>query len=257
MTTIVVLTPRVVADSRRLRPLRRSLTSLSFVSSLVLSYLSSDGVSLSTTRVAAVTPSCARVHLRHVRRTLLCLPLQSRYPHGPPYRSLCLSFTSIGYYIFHRNEGTDTARPTTAKPICRCTYGRARTRVWVHRIRGGDGGGVGVRVGRREVGDGTRDTSLGREREGQREWGTHGLPSFLRVPPSCGTLSSLRIRTSCAFSLFLLYSLHSVVPASHSRIVRFSISFDYARYHRRFSCVSSVECRLAWQKKRISGLYLP
>lgn len=59
MTTIVVLTPCVVADSRRLRPLRRSLTSLSFVSSLVLSFLSSNGVSLSTTRVAAVTLSCA------------------------------------------------------------------------------------------------------------------------------------------------------------------------------------------------------
>lgn len=60
MTTIVMLTPCVVADSRRLRPPRRSLTSLSFVSSLVLSFLSSDGVSLSTTRVAAVTPSRAR-----------------------------------------------------------------------------------------------------------------------------------------------------------------------------------------------------
>ncbi|KYN43873.1 hypothetical protein ALC56_01744 [Trachymyrmex septentrionalis] len=54
---------------------------------------------------------------------------------------------------------------------------RARAHVWVHRIRGSGGGGVGVRIGRKEVGDGTRDTSLGRERGGQREWGTHGLPS--------------------------------------------------------------------------------
>lgn len=84
----------------------------------------------------------------------------------------------------------------------------ARSRVWVHRIRGSGGGGVGVRVGRRKVGDGTRDTSLGREREGQREWGTHGFPSFLRAPLSWGTLSSLGVGR-LARSLFF-YSILSI-----------------------------------------------
>ncbi|KYM83645.1 hypothetical protein ALC53_06047 [Atta colombica] len=71
-----------------------------------------------------------------------------------------------------------------SRPLVPLFRWEARARVWVHRIRSSGGGGVGVRIGRKEVGDGTRDTSLGREREGQREWGMHGLPSYLRAPPS-------------------------------------------------------------------------
>jgi len=55
-----VNTARSSGQSATKAPEEKSLTSLSSVFSLVLSYLSSDGVSLSTTRVATVTLSCAR-----------------------------------------------------------------------------------------------------------------------------------------------------------------------------------------------------
>lgn len=116
------------------------------------------------------------------------------------------------------------------KIICGCTRAYARTRVWVHRIHSSGGGGVSIRVGRREVGDGTRDTSLGRERKGQREWGTHGFPSFLLDSPFVGhsLFSSLRVSD---VSLVLSFSPFSPpVSASHSRIVYAPPSLSITRY---------------------------
>lgn len=109
-------------------------------------------------------------------------------------------------------ERAGTAPPTAAT-TCRCTHGRARalvrsgSRVWVHPIRGS---GVGVRVGRRGVGDGTRDTSRSGEREGQCEWGTASPRSS--GPPSWGTLSSLhgRLARSLFFYSILSAGLSSV-----------------------------------------------
>lgn len=101
-----------------------------------------------------------------------------------------------------------------SKTICRCTHGS----VWVHRIRGSGGGGVGVRVGGREVGDGTRDTSPGREREGQREWGTHTVsPRSSGFPLRMGHhLFSPRPDVLRVLSFSIPFS--PLVSASHSRI---------------------------------------
>jgi len=75
---------------------------------LVLSFLSFDEVSLSTTRVATVTLSCARACISDTYKSTLLFLFQS--PREPPYLPLSLSFLSIEYYIFHWNEYADTAR---------------------------------------------------------------------------------------------------------------------------------------------------
>lgn len=123
--------------------------------------------------------------------------------------------------------------------VCTCAYSPIR------------GGGVGVRVGRLGVGDGTRDTSRGGVREGQRRWGHVGLPSLLRAPLGGHPL----LRSSRALPLFLPDALRRPlirVRASlrllrlRARYSGFSYTLVYAsRDHPRaeISCGSNADLR--------------
>lgn len=216
MTTIVVLTLCVVADSRRLRPLRRSLTSLSFVSSLVLSFLSSDGgLSFHHTRGRRHTVVRARARIS-TRMTVYSplSPSNPANPRGPSYLSLLLS-RLIEYTAFSLgNECAGTARPTAAVPLAdaytgaldrACGYtGFAATATVVS---------VYVSVGEKwEMGHATR-ALVGRERVRQRVGHASVSPRFLRGPPSSRAPSLLSASdVLCVFSLFLLHSLHRSQP---------------------------------------------
>lgn len=204
-----VNTVRSSGQSATKAPEEKSHLSLLRLFSRPLVPLFQRGLSLHHTRGRRHTVVCvrARVHLRHARRypsipRPLPIPLTRA---GHPL--LSLSFMSIENTAFSIGTSARVPRGQLQQNHLQMhTWARAIARVGTPDSRQRDGG-VGVRIGRREVGDGTRDTSLGREREGQREWGTHGLPSFLRAPPFMGHPLFPPRRTSCSFSLFLLHSL--------------------------------------------------
>ncbi|EGI68465.1 hypothetical protein G5I_02898 [Acromyrmex echinatior] len=111
----------------------------------------------------------------------------------------------------------------------------ARARVWVHRIRGSGGGGVGVRIGRKEVGDGTRDTSLGREREGQREWGTHDKQKSKREHKRCGR-SKHRLLIVPFASALIWHCVLCRAPTANS--------IDREREHRQLAAIVSIRVNM-------------
>lgn len=153
-------------------------------------------------------------HTRGRRHTVVrarAPPTRTTYPPrpSPPISQsghpLSLSLASIGYYIFHRNECMYAARPTTAKPFAdahmgACGYtGFAAAAAVVS---------VYVSVGEKwEMGHATR-ALVGRERVS----GSGARTRSPLVPPGSpfawGTISFLRVRSSCAFSLSLFHSLH-------------------------------------------------
>lgn len=186
------VTPCVVADSRRLRPLRRS-----HLSPLRLFSPPRD-LSLHHTRGRQHTVARACISDTHglspsLLTTLLHPPTSSA--DHPLFRSFSLS---------HDNQAVSSIginAPTAAKLLA--PHIHMLTHVPMYPIRGSNSDGV-VCIDRRGVGDGTRDTSLGRGREGQTKVGVRsplvppGPLSLLR-----GTLSFLSLhRASCAFPLF-------------------------------------------------------
>ena len=146
MTTMAMLTPRVVADSRRLRPPRRSLSPLSPPSFLSSSRTSLPMGSLFPPHAWPPSHCRARARASPPRTTVPSYPLTPSNPansRGPPSLSLSfslslslfppspLSFFHINrtYCIFHRNECAGTA--VNYSRTCRCTYRRARARARV------------------------------------------------------------------------------------------------------------------------------
>lgn len=187
-------------------------------SPLSSSSLLSSERSLSPPHAWPPTHRRARVHLRHARR----VPLSARHPSPSPDRADHPLFRSFS--LSHDNQAVSSIRinapPTAAKLLAAHihAYKHTHTYTWtlmhvlIHPIRGSSGDGV-VCIDRREVGDGTRDTSLGRGREGQMKVGVRSPlvppgPSLLR-----GTLSFLSTSSIRAFPLFPRDSLW---PASLS-----------------------------------------
>lgn len=196
------------------------------------------GVSLSTTRVDANTLPRACISDTHDSPSSL-LPRHNRVLPPPLF-----SLSSSRRYAVSSFGGTrglprhQLQRATT----CRCIHGRACASA---RARASDracgytrfvAGAVGVRVGRRGVGDGTRDTSRSGEREGQREWGG-GLPSFFWAPR--GAPSPPYAAVSHAPSFSTRFS-----PSASHPCTCFSVSFDYARY----SGFSYASCTLVYSR---------
>lgn len=247
MTTIVMLTPRVVADSRRLRPLRRSLTSLSFVSSLVS--LFRQGFSFHHTRGRHTVMRARASPTRTTYPPMPLPPISLPRANHPIVLFLSFSFTSIGYYIFHRNECADTARPTTAKPFADAhTSARDRACGYTGFAAAAAVVSVYVSVGEKwEMGHATR--ALVGER-GSAGVG-HARSPLVRSSglPLHGAPFFSLCRTSCALVLSFSTPFSSSVSASQSRIVCFSIFFDCARYLRflmRF--IRILKCRLVCKK---------
>lgn len=145
---------------------------------------------------------------------------------------LSFSFTSIGYYIFHRNECADTARPTTAKLFADAhTSARDRACGYTGFAAAAAVVSVYVSVGEKwEMGHATR--ALVGER-GSAGVG-HARSPFVRSSglPHRGAPFFSLCRTSCALVLSFSTPFSSLVSASQSRIVCFSIFFDCARYLR-------------------------
>lgn len=175
-------------------------------SPLSSSSLLSSERSLSPPHAWPPTHRRARVHLRHARP----VPFSAHHPspspdsiRRPPPLSLLLSLARQSGRVFHRNKRANCSKTTCS------THTHMLTHVLMYPIRGSNSDGV-VCIDRRGVGDGTRDTSLGRGREGQTKVGVRSP----LVPP--GPLSLTR---------------HPLLPLSTSSILRvppFSTRFSLA-----------------------------
>lgn len=215
-----VNTVRSSGQSATKAPEEKSHLSLLRLFSRPLVPLFQRGLSLHHTRGCRHTVVCvrARVHLRHARRypsipRPLPIPLTRA---GHPL--LSLSFMSIENTAFSIGTSARVHRAANySGTTCRCTHGRARSRVWVHRIRGSATVvSVYVSVGEKwEMGHATR-ALVGRERVSGS--GAHMVsPRSSGLPPSWGTLSSLHVGR-LARSLFF-YSILSGLSLSFANRV--------------------------------------